>query len=49
MQLIVLIFAVGLALAAYASLIQTGKLIRVVFAIASMLALVIGLVSYIAA
>ena len=49
MQLVVLVFAVGLALAAYASLIQARKLIRVVFAIASMLALVMGVVSYMAA
>lgn len=46
MQLVVLVFAVGLALAAYASLIQSEKRIRAVFAIASMLALVMGLVSY---
>ena len=49
MQLIVLVFAVGLALAAYASLIQTEKFIRVVFATASILALFMGLVSYMAA
>jgi hypothetical protein len=43
MQLLVLIFAVGLALAAYASLLQLGNLIRVVFTFASMLALFLGL------
>lgn len=43
MQLLVLIFAVGLALAAYASLLQHGNLIRVVFTFASMLALFLGL------
>ena len=47
MQLVVLVFAVGLALAAYSSLIESGKRIRAVFAIASMLALAMGLVSYI--
>lgn len=46
MQLIVLIFAVGLALAAYASLIKPEKRIRSLFAIASILALIMGLVSY---
>ena len=49
MQLVVLVFAVGLALAAYSSLIESGKRIRAVFAIASMLALAMGLVSYIMA
>lgn len=49
MQLVVLVFAVGLALAAYASLIQPEKRIRAVFAVASMLALVMGLVRYMAA
>ncbi len=49
MQLMVLVFAVGLALAAYASLIHSGKRIRAVFAIASMLALAMGLISYMAA
>lgn len=49
MQLIVLIFAVGLALAAYASLIKPEKRIRSLFAIASILALILGLVSYIMA
>ncbi|MGB7874451.1 MAG: hypothetical protein WBL25_08700 [Anaerolineales bacterium] len=49
MQLIVLVFAVGLALAAYASLIQSEKRIRIVFAIASILALIMGLFSYMTA
>lgn len=49
MQLVVLVFAVGLALAAYASLIQPDKRIRVVFAIASILALIMGLFSYLMA
>jgi hypothetical protein len=49
MQLVVLVFAVGLALAAYASLVETGKRIRAVFAVASMLALIMGLVNYMAA
>jgi hypothetical protein len=49
MQLVVLVFAVGLALAAYASLVETGKRIRAVFAVASMLALIMGLASYMAA
>lgn len=46
MQLVVLIFAVGLALAAYASLIKPEKRIRAVFAIASTLAFIMGLISY---
>lgn len=49
MQLIVLVFAVGLALAAYASLIQNEKRIRSVFAVASILALIMGLVNYLTA
>ena len=49
MQLAVLVFAVGLALAAYASLIQPEKRIRFVFAIASILALFIGLFSFLMA
>jgi hypothetical protein len=49
MQRIVLIFAVGLALAAYGSLIAPDKLIRLLFTIGSLAALVSGLLSYFAA
>jgi len=49
MQLVLLIFAVGLALAAYASLVQPEKRIRAVFAIGSILALLMGLFSYVMA
>ena len=49
MQLVVLLFAVGLALSAYASLMQPEKNIRGVFTASAILALVIGLVSYIGA
>lgn len=49
MQLVVLVFAVGLALSAYASLMQPEKMIRGVFAASGFLALVMGLLSYFAA
>jgi hypothetical protein len=49
MQRVVLVFAVGLALAAYGSLIAPDKLIRVLFTIGSLAALVSGLLSYFAA
>jgi hypothetical protein len=49
MQLVVLVFAVGLALAAYGSLMAPERPIRIVFAIGSILALIAGLISYFAA
>jgi hypothetical protein len=46
MQRVVLVFAVGLALAAYGSLIAPDKLIRVLFTIGSLAALIAGLLNY---
>jgi hypothetical protein len=46
MQLVVLVFAVGLALAAYGSLMAPEKAIRAVFTIGSIAALIAGLISY---
>jgi tetratricopeptide (TPR) repeat protein len=49
MQLVVLIFAVGLALAAYGSLLPPDKAIRIIFTIGSLGTLVAGLISYVSA
>jgi tetratricopeptide (TPR) repeat protein len=49
MQLVVLIFAVGLALAAYGSLLPPDKAIRIIFTIGSLGTLVTGLISYVSA
>jgi hypothetical protein len=46
MQLVVLVFAVGLALAAYGSLVPSGRLIRILFAVGSVAALAAGLTSF---
>jgi hypothetical protein len=46
MQLVVLIFAVGLALAAYGSLMAPEKAIRAVFALGSIAGLVMGLIFF---
>jgi hypothetical protein len=42
LQLVVMVFAVGLALVAYGSLMDAGKSIRIVFAIGSIAALLFG-------
>jgi len=49
MQLVVLVFAVGLALAAYGSLMAPQRSIRIIFALGSILALIAGLISFFAA
>ncbi len=49
MQLVVLIFAVGLALAAYGSLLGEEKSTRVIFAVGSVAGLVLGIIFFIAA
>lgn len=49
LQLVVLIFAVALALAAYGSLLSNESTLRVLFAIGSILGLIFGLVRYLAA
>jgi hypothetical protein len=46
LQLVVLIFAIGLALAAYASLLAQENAVRLVFAVGSILALIFGLITY---
>ncbi len=46
LQLVVLVFAIGLALAAYGSLLAEESPLRVIFAFASVLALIFGLVSF---
>jgi hypothetical protein len=46
MQGVVVIFAVGLALAAYGSMMAPEKSIRIVFTIASIAGLIVGLISY---
>lgn len=46
LQLVVLIFAIGLALAAYASLLAQENLVRIVFALGSILGLIFGLITY---
>ena len=49
LQLAVLIFAVGLALSAYGSLLEKENAMRVLFSIGSIAALVVGLVIYVGA
>lgn len=46
LQLVVLIFAVGLALSAYASMFSLENKLRYIFAVLSILALTFGLVNY---
>jgi hypothetical protein len=46
MQMVVLIFAVGLALSAYGSLIAPEKTIRIVFAMGAIAALIAGLIKF---
>ncbi len=46
LQLVVLIFAVGLALSAYGSLLDKASGLRILFAIGSVVALAVGLVIY---
>ena len=49
LQGVVVIFAVGLALAAYGSMMAPEKMIRIVFTLASIAGLIVGLISYFSA